>query len=115
MTATPASEIRDSWQALGTYIEADGNQLFVLDVPAVYDEGNDPMFVLHGYPSCSYDWHAVLGDFVQNRRVVLFDLPGFGLSDKPDRRYSIEFYADAGERVAAAMGLESVVLVTHDL
>ncbi len=115
MTNPPASEVLATWQALGTYFDVDGNAVFVLDVPPLYDEGKDPIFVLHGYPSCCYDWHHVLPDFGQNRRVVLFDYPGFGLSDKPNRRYSIEFYADAAERVSAFVGLESVVLVTHDL
>ncbi|MET1002696.1 MAG: alpha/beta hydrolase [Acidimicrobiia bacterium] len=115
MTNPPASEVLATWQALGTYFDVDGDAVFVLDVPPLYDEGKDPMFVLHGYPSCCYDWHHVLPDFGQNRRVVLFDYPGFGLSDKPNRRYSIEFYADAAERVAEFAGLESVVLVTHDL
>jgi pimeloyl-ACP methyl ester carboxylesterase len=46
---------------------------------------------------------------------VLFDFLGFGLSDKPDIRYSIRGYADTTEAVAAFAGLEQVVLVTHDL
>jgi pimeloyl-ACP methyl ester carboxylesterase len=45
----------------------------------------------------------------------LLDLPGFGLSVKPDVRYSIRLYADAVEAVVAAAGLESVALVTHDM
>ena len=35
------------------------------------------------------------------RRVVAMDLPGFGLSVKPDTRYSIRLYADAVEAVVA--------------
>ncbi len=46
---------------------------------------------------------------------MLFDFLGFGLSDKPDVRYSIRGYADTAEAVAKAAGLERVVLVTHDL
>jgi pimeloyl-ACP methyl ester carboxylesterase len=46
---------------------------------------------------------------------VLFDFFGFGLSSKPDVRYSIRMYADQAERVARNCGLESVVLVTHDM
>jgi pimeloyl-ACP methyl ester carboxylesterase len=49
------------------------------------------------------------------RRVVLFDFLGFGLSDKPDVRYSIRGYADTAEAVAADAGLRSVALLTHDM
>ena len=46
------------WQALGTYFDVDGNaDVRRSTCRPVYDEGKDPMFVLHGYPSCCYDWH----------------------------------------------------------
>src|SRR5207253_6482114 len=50
-----------------------------------------------------------------HRRVVLFDFVGFGLSAKPDRRYSIELHADTAVEVAASCGLERVALCTHDM
>ena len=50
-----------------------------------------------------------------DRRIVLFDFVGFGLSAKPDVRYAIRRYADQAEEVAEALGLGSVVLVTHDM
>ena len=51
----------------------------------------------------------------RERRVVLFDFFGFGLSAKPDVRYSIRRYADQAAQVARYAGLESVVLLTHDM
>jgi pimeloyl-ACP methyl ester carboxylesterase len=47
--------------------------------------------------------------------VVLFDFPGFGLSDKPDQRYSLRRQADVAEAVCAALGLDRLALVTHDM
>jgi pimeloyl-ACP methyl ester carboxylesterase len=46
---------------------------------------------------------------------VLFDFPGFGLSDKPDQRYSLRRQADVAEAVCAALGLDRIALVTHDM
>ena len=46
---------------------------------------------------------------------MLLDLPGFGLSVKPDLRYSIRLYADAVEAVMDATGIASVAMVTHDM
>jgi pimeloyl-ACP methyl ester carboxylesterase len=112
---TDTASILAEWEARGAYVEASMGEVFYLDVPAVDDRGLDPILVIHGYPSCSYDWVGCLETLSARRRVVLLDLPGFGLSVKPDVRYSIRFYADAVEAVAAAAGLESVALVTHDM
>jgi pimeloyl-ACP methyl ester carboxylesterase len=104
------------WEARGHRIEADGRQVFVLDAPPTGPESGDPLFVLHGFPTCSFDWRHVIEPVrAAGRRVVLFDLPGFGLSDKPDLRYRIRMYADTAEVVAKHARLERVVLVTHDL
>lgn len=73
------------------------------------------MLFLHGYPSSSYDWrHALqrLGD----RRLIMFDFLGFGLSQKPLRqRYSLHAQADIVEKVAARFAGEPVILVAHDM
>jgi pimeloyl-ACP methyl ester carboxylesterase len=104
-----------AWRRRGTVLDLPSGPTFVLDVPAREETDSTPMFVLHGFPSCSYDWRSVLPELTRERRVVLFDFIGFGLSAKPDVRYSIRRYADQAEQVARATGLESVVLVTHDM
>ena len=43
------------------------------------------------------------------------DLLGFGLSDKPDQRYSLFEQADLVEAVAGDLGLDEVALLTHDM
>ncbi|HVT75980.1 MAG TPA: alpha/beta hydrolase [Acidimicrobiales bacterium] len=104
-----------AWEAHGTYVQAPMGEVFYADIHAETDAGLDPILVIHGYPSCSYDWHGCLPTFTARRRVVLVDLPGFGLSVKPDVRYSIRLYADAVEAVMEATGVESIALVTHDM
>jgi pimeloyl-ACP methyl ester carboxylesterase len=97
-------------------IDTASGEVFVVDVPAQHeDDSADPMFVLHGFPSCSADWRHVVDRFARSRRVVLFDFVGFGLSAKPDRRYSIEMHADVAAAVATACGLERVVMCSHDM
>ena len=108
-------ETFDAWRARGHVLDLDAGPTFVVDIPATIDTGEAPMFVLHGFPTCSYDWWAVVPAFARDRRVVLFDFVGFGLSHKPDVRYGIRRYADQAVEVARAMGLERVVLVTHDM
>ena len=104
------------WEARGQRITVDGLEVFVLDAPATAPETGDPLLILHGFPTCSFDWRGVIEPVrAAGRRVVLFDFLGFGLSDKPDVRYSIRGYADTAEAVARSTGLERVVLATHDL
>jgi len=105
----------DEWTARGRWVDVDGGSTFVVDAAPLHDTGLTPMFVLHGFPTCSYDWRSVLPELARDRRVVLFDFFGFGLSSKPDVRYSIRMYADQAERVAATLGLDAIVLVTHDM
>ena len=61
------------------------------------------MTLLHGFPSCSYDWAGVAGPLAERYSLLLPDLLGFGASDKPtDHDYSIrelrEALAERAER-----------------
>ncbi len=107
--------VLEDWKARGSFADGEHGEVFYVDVPAVEDAGLDPILIVHGYPSCSYDWSACLPTLSARRRVVLMDLPGFGLSAKPDLRYSIRLYADAVEAVVCEAALTRVALVTHDM
>ncbi len=91
-----------------------GYDVFVIDEPAVADEA-EPVLVLHGFPTSSYDWQHALDVLRARRRVVMLDYPGYGLSSKPDMAYSLFAHADVVEACAAALGLTDVALVTHDV
>ena len=73
------------------------------------------MLVLHGFPTSSHDWHRLLNPLARRHRVVLLDMLGYGLSDKPDQRYSLFEQADVVEAVARDLELGEVALVTHDM
>ena len=113
----PGDERVASWAARGEYHRVLGHRVFVVDrSPEDADEGaQPPVLVLHGFPTSSHDWHRVLDRFARRHRVVVPDLLGFGLSDKPDQRYSLFEQADLVEAVAADLGLDEVALVTHDM
>jgi pimeloyl-ACP methyl ester carboxylesterase len=91
-----------------------GHDVFVVDVPAVREEA-EPVLVLHGFPTSSFDWRLALDVLSARRRVVLLDYPGYGFSDKPDVKYSLFAGADVVEACAQAVGLTDVALVTHDV
>lgn len=106
----------DAWHAAGSYVEVDGDAVFVRDEPpAEHNTALPPLLVLHGFPTCGYDFSLVLRELAARRRVVLPDYPGYGLSAKPDRRYGIRYAADAVAGVVDALGIDEVDLLTHDL
>jgi len=108
------SEAVQRWAEKGKRIDAGGHRVFVLDHAAERDE-EPPLLVLHGFPSCSFDWRHVLPQLVRRRRVVLLDFLGFGLSDKPDLRYGIRLQANLAQQVVLGLGLREVALLTHDM
>jgi pimeloyl-ACP methyl ester carboxylesterase len=110
-----ASDDVRAWEARGHRTAVDGRSVWVLDVPALDDGAEDPLLVLHGFPSCSFDWRHVLDALRAHRRVIAVDFLGFGLSDKPDLRYGMRLQADVVEAVARDLGLTSVALLTHDM
>lgn len=110
-----AEQIIEDWARLGRRVPVAGEDVFAADVPPAGSEDGPPLLVLHGFPTSSIDFAQVLERLRANRRVVLVDLPGYGLSDKPDRTYSLFGQADVVEAVAAEMDLAEVDLVTHDM
>ncbi len=103
------------WEAAGSYVDVGGDAIFVRDEPAATSAEVPPLLVLHGFPTCSYDYASVLPALAARRRVVLVDYPGYGLSAKPDRRYGIRYLADAAQAVVAALELAEVDMLTHDV
>ena len=78
-------------------------------------DGDGPLLLLlHGFPSSSFDWRAVL-DRGLGHAVLAPDFLGFGLSDKPrDHLYSLFWQADLIESLAAAVDRPTFI-VAHDM
>lgn len=110
-----AAELIETWRRRGSIRNIGGHDIFVVDEPAGREAGHLPVLVLHGYPTSSIDFLSVLPSLAAERRVVLFDMLGYGLSSKPDQSYSLFEQADIAEAVALACGLGSVALLTHDM
>jgi pimeloyl-ACP methyl ester carboxylesterase len=107
--------ILHDWKARGTHQVVRGHRIFVADV-APGDERAAPVLVLHGFPTSGIDWHQTADAVAATgRRVVVPDLLGYGLSDKPNQRYSLFEQADIVDALARQLGLGTVALVTHDM
>ena len=110
----PADHIA-AWLERGARRQLLGHDIFVVDVPAESETTAPPLLVLHGYPTSSIDFATCVDALSADRRVVTFDMLGYGLSAKPDQRYSLFEQADLAEAVAASCGLTVADLLTHDM
>jgi pimeloyl-ACP methyl ester carboxylesterase len=105
-----------AWEQRGGFRDVAGRRMFVVDRSAAGDDdAGSALLVLHGFPTSSHDWHRVLDRLARRQRVVSPDLLGFGLSEKPDQRYSLFEQADLVESLVRAAGVTEVVLVSHDM
>jgi pimeloyl-ACP methyl ester carboxylesterase len=103
------------WDAIGTRRELCGHAVFTVDVPAIGPEAHAPLLVLHGFPTSSFDYAAVLDGLRAGRRVLLVDMLGYGLSDKPDQAYTMALQADIAAAFVAQLELDRIALLTHDM
>jgi haloalkane dehalogenase len=82
------------------------------------DEGaGPPVLFLHGEPTWSFLWRAVLPPVLDaGFRCVVPDLPGFGRSDKPvdPNWYSFDRHTEAIASLLPDLDLRDATLVAHD-
>jgi pimeloyl-ACP methyl ester carboxylesterase len=102
------------WRSRGETVAFRGHRIHLLH------RGGDgaPLILLHGFPSSSYDWRALLGE-LPDRDAVAFDFLGFGLSDKPrDHDYTLVWQADLTEDLVlrhAGPDNARVAILAHDI
>ncbi|MGH3738355.1 MAG: alpha/beta fold hydrolase [Micromonosporaceae bacterium] len=102
-----------AWRDSGRHLDVDGQRTFTVDTGA---RGGVPVVILHGFPGSSYDWARVVPLLAEHRRVVVCDLPGYGLSGKPaTASYSLFDQASTVTAVLAALDIRRCVLVAHDM
>lgn len=80
------------------------------------DEGTgDPLVMLHGNPTWSFYYRALIAAFRDQHRVIAPDHMGCGLSDKPqDYPYTLEQHIANLETLLDSLKLERMTLFLHD-
>ena len=72
--------------------------------------------MIHGFPTSSWDWVPILPQLASRHRVLLFDLLGFGDSDKPaGHDWSAFEQADIIEALWQHFGVSETRMVAHDV
>lgn len=82
------------------------------------DEGpreGEALLCVHGNPSWGYLFRALIAGLSEERRLVVPDHVGCGMSDQPrDARYRLEQHVDNLEQLVLALDLSDLTLVLHD-
>lgn len=112
MSNRSVEQVIEEHQDSGKFITVEEVKTFVLD----WGEG-EPIFCIHGVPTSSYLYRKVLKELVKKGfRGVAIDLPGLGLSDRPENfDYSFPNFARFCARAAEELGLDRYHLVIHDV
>ncbi len=72
-----------------------------------------PVVLLHGLNDSYLTWKRVAPALAVDRRVLVPDLPGYGLSERPDASYELRWHAQIIARWLDSLGLEKVDVVGH--
>lgn len=88
----------EAWKESGSFINYGplNHQLFVKQLGNPEATSQKTLLLLHGFPESSYSYHAVVQPLLKVfDRIILFDMIGYGLSDKPKQNYSYSLLEQA--------------------
>ncbi len=115
--ATGFEPMVQRWIERGSVEALGGIDCFVVDTGAARSSDQAVLW-LHGFPSSSLDWRAIVDNLADHHRHVLIDLPGFGCSAKPSGRHYSYSLIDQADRVVLMLvrrGIKRVELIAHDM
>lgn len=111
----PVSELKARWAPPPSrFIDVDGLQVHLRDEGPAGDPV--PIVLLHGTSASLHTWEGWAAALRGQRRVIRFDLPGFGLTG-PNREndYSTAAYVRFVRAVLDQLGVQRAVLVGNSL
>ena len=107
-----APSVRAKWPFAARYARVNGWRMHYVD-----KGDGDPVLLLHGNPTWGFLYRDVIGPLVQSgRRVIVPDMIGFGLSEKPTREHAHTLDGHTANLVSLVrqLGLTRVTMVCHD-
>ncbi|WP_212629909.1 alpha/beta hydrolase [Pseudomonas sp. KB-10] len=82
----------DEWRAQGRMLDFRGHAIRYW---VAGDAAAEPLLLIHGFPSASWDWHRLWAPLAARYRLIACDMLGFGYSAKPrGHAYSLLEQAD---------------------
>lgn len=108
------------WESDGHYLKIGPfqHQVFYKDYGDVTASPEKTLLLLHGFPESSYSYHKIIaGMLAIFDRIVVFDMLGYGLSDKPIENYTYSLFeqADVALQIWQHLGIKGGHLLSHDM
>lgn len=108
------------WESAGQYLEIGPfrHKVFTREIGDPSADPSRTLLLLHGFPESSFSYHAIVeGMAKQFSRIVLFDMLGYGRSDKPLENYTYSLFeqADLALQVWQKLGVKGGHLLAHDM
>jgi pimeloyl-ACP methyl ester carboxylesterase len=100
--------------------DADSKFIEVNDVTVHYKEmgeGQKTFILLHGFGASTFSWREVMDDFAAHGRVIAYDRPAFGLTERPmpqtwtSNPYGMKANVELLRGLMDVMGIEKAILV----
>lgn len=109
-----------TWQEAGEYITFGPNyhKLFVKQIGVENAASEKTLLLIHGFPESSYSYHAIVEGMLKTfDRIILFDMLGYGWSDKPTDNYSYSLLdqADSVLAIWKHFGVRGGHMLSHDM
>ena len=78
-----------------------------------YGEGKNTIVLLHGWGQ-NIEMMKPVGDrFKKNNRIIIVDLPGFGMSDEPNTIWSLNDYVECIKELLGSLEINNPILIGH--
>lgn len=112
MSALPGIALAD-WRAQGLSFKFQGHAIHYW---LAGDEQAEPLLLLHGFPTASWDWHYLWAPLAARYRLIACDMLGFGDSAKPrGHAYSLLEQADLQQALLEHLHINGAVhVLAHD-
>jgi pimeloyl-ACP methyl ester carboxylesterase len=113
LTLAPVALGKDSSvpKAQSRFAKLDGARIHYVN----YGKGREALVLIHGW-TCNLEyWRDQIPDLAKRNRVIAIDLPGHGLSDKPQITYSMDLFARAVDAVLRDAHVDRAVLMGHSM
>src|SRR3954454_22189920 len=99
------------WPAFTRTVEVLGRRVNVIDTGG----GDQPILFIHGLGGLWQNWLLNIPALMRTHRVIAPDLPGFGRSEMPAGRISIQGFARVMDALCDVLGVEAPIVVGNSM
>ena len=111
----PVEQLTSKWMyKTSSFVDVNGLRVHVSDEGA--NNSAVPIVLIHGTGASLHTWDGWVSELKNERRVIRFDLPGFGLTGpEPDNNYTIEQYTNYVVGILDSLGVSEAIIAGNSL